>query len=270
MSGIYTPKGRAREYSPRALNVYRTCAHGCRYCYVPKMTRSTSESYFVPSPAPIEGLAADIEEQLSREDITEQVLLSFIGDPYSPSSDDNAVTRECLKVLLDHHVPVAILTKGGERSLGDIDLISQFDTRDIMIGATLTFDDIGLSRSWEPGAALPQERIDTLQTYHDMGVKTFASMEPVISTEQSLKLLPASVDAVDLYKLGKINHMSVPFENNWTDYIGKAVPYLRAEKKEIYVKNDLSTYAEIPLTADERDADAHTVGHRASAQRCII
>ena len=33
MSIIYEPKGKAREYSPLAVNLYRGCSHGCLYCY---------------------------------------------------------------------------------------------------------------------------------------------------------------------------------------------------------------------------------------------
>ena len=32
MGMIYEPRGRAREYSPLALNVYNKCDHFCRYC----------------------------------------------------------------------------------------------------------------------------------------------------------------------------------------------------------------------------------------------
>ena len=40
MSQIYEPRGRAREYSPLALNYFTGCDHGCQYCYVqPMMSR---------------------------------------------------------------------------------------------------------------------------------------------------------------------------------------------------------------------------------------
>lgn len=42
---IYEPKGRAREYSPLALNYYKGCTHGCRYCYVPNMIGRFNSSY---------------------------------------------------------------------------------------------------------------------------------------------------------------------------------------------------------------------------------
>ncbi len=33
LSVVYEPRGRAREYSPLALNLYRGCSSRCVYCY---------------------------------------------------------------------------------------------------------------------------------------------------------------------------------------------------------------------------------------------
>ena len=35
---IYEPRGRAGEYAPLAVNLYRGCGHGCIYCYAPEAT----------------------------------------------------------------------------------------------------------------------------------------------------------------------------------------------------------------------------------------
>ena len=45
MNVIYEPKGRAREYSELACNLYRGCTHGCRYCYAPATMRTTGEKW---------------------------------------------------------------------------------------------------------------------------------------------------------------------------------------------------------------------------------
>lgn len=45
MSTIYEPQGRAREYSPLALNFFRDCTHGCIYCYVPPMFKRFNAQY---------------------------------------------------------------------------------------------------------------------------------------------------------------------------------------------------------------------------------
>ena len=40
MDVVYKPRGRAREYSELACNLYRGCTHGCRYCYAPASMRT--------------------------------------------------------------------------------------------------------------------------------------------------------------------------------------------------------------------------------------
>ena len=50
MSVIYEPKGKAREYSPLALNLYLDCSHGCKYCYAPAIQRQGDGYYTVASP----------------------------------------------------------------------------------------------------------------------------------------------------------------------------------------------------------------------------
>ena len=42
---IYEPAGRAREYSLLALNLFKDCDHGYRYCYVPPMMRRFNKNY---------------------------------------------------------------------------------------------------------------------------------------------------------------------------------------------------------------------------------
>lgn len=261
MSVIYTPSGRAREYSPKALNLYLGCSHGCKYCYAPHAIQKSTEAYFC-TPSPRKTVIQDLARQLSKEQVKEQVLLSFVGDPYSASTDDNRITRDALELLLKNHVPVAILTKSGPGCLADIDLFHQFGHA-IMVGATLTFSDEALSHEWEPGAASPQERLDALSVLHKNGIKTFASFEPVIDPEQSLDIMRRSIemDCIDLYKVGKLNGMpSIEKGIDWTDFLTRALAMLRKAGKEIYVKDDLRNAApSVYLTPEETDADLHTV-----------
>ena len=261
MTPIYTPSGRAREYSPKALNLYLGCSHGCKYCYAPHAIQKSTDDYFC-TPSPRKTVVQDLARQLSKEKVEDQVLLSFVGDPYSASTDDNRVTRDALEILLKNHVPVAILTKSGPGCLADIDLFRQFG-RSIMVGATLTFADEALSHEWEPGAATPQQRLDALSILHRNGIKTFASFEPVIDPEQSLEIMRRSVemDCIDLYKVGKLNGMpSIEKGIDWTSFLSQALSILRGAGKEIYVKEDLRRAApSVFLTHEEMDADLHTV-----------
>jgi hypothetical protein len=72
--------------------------------------------------------------------------------------------------------------------------------------ATLTHDDPAVSLEWEPGAALPAERIEALRIAHTAGIKTWVSFEPVIDPESVCRLLDLPHGFVDFYKVGKLNY----------------------------------------------------------------
>lgn len=260
MSIIYEPAGKAREYSPFALNIYLSCTHGCKYCYAPRCRHQTSESYFT-IPEPRKDISAKLESELKRGNIPkQQVLLSFIGDVYCETLDNNTATRECLEILLKYKVPVAILTKGGERCLKDLDLFRKFGDH-IQIGTTLTFDNDQDSLEWESGAALPEERLQVLKILKENGIKTFASFEPVIFPEQSLNLMKKGLDFIDVYKVGKLNNYKGIDKNiNWTKFLDNTVKLLRSNEKSFYIKHDLRMAAPtIKLYGNEVLPDEHNV-----------
>lgn len=255
---IYEPSGKAREYSPLALNLYMGCTHRCKYCYVPRCCHKEESSYW-EKPSPRKAVY-ELEKELLKSKPVKQVLFSFIGDPYTESSDDNAVTRFALEKLLEYKVPVAILTKGGKRCLKDIDVFKKFGEH-IQIGGTLTFDNDKDSLEWESGAALPDERLETLKNLHDNGIRTFASFEPVIIPEQSLNLMKKSLDFIDVYKVGKLNNYRGLDKNiDWTDFLEKTLEILRGAGKQFYIKHDLRLAApSVRLYGNEVLADEHNV-----------
>lgn len=261
MSVIYEPRGKAREYSPLALNLYLTCDHGCKYCYAPHSIQRSANDFFKSGPARND-LISKLERQLSKEDIDRQVLLSFIGDPYGPNADGCATTTEAIKVLMRYKVPTAILTKGGSRALKDINLLIKHKGY-VTVGSSLTFSDPDKSIEWEPNAALPEDRLQMLTILHNNGIRTFASFEPVIDPEESLKAMQRSIDldCIDLYKIGKLNGMpSIEKTINWSDFLQRALDLVRPTGKEIYIKDDLAAAAPgIRLTEEERNADLHTI-----------
>lgn len=259
MGLIYTPRGRAREYSPKALNIYLSCTHGCEYCYAPSCRHQTREQYF-SKPYPRKNIADNLAKELDVDAPKEQVLLSFIGDVYCETHDDNEATGKCLELLCEHHVPVAILTKGGYRSLKHLDTILKFGEH-IQVGTTLTFDNDEDSMKWESGAASPEERLDTLRTFHELGVRTFASFEPVIDTEQSLNLMEMGLDCIDTYKIGKLNNYKGMDKGiDWAGFLSDALQITRTNGKSTYVKHDLAECgATVQLYGTETLADSHCV-----------
>ena len=200
---IYEPKGRAREYAKLAVNVYVGCEHGCVYCYAPSVMRRERNDFLQVGMRAGEFLSNLAKEAARYKDegVTDQVLLSFVCDPYQPFDAQIGMTRKVIEVLKGNGLHFTVLTKAGSRALRDLDLYENGDA----FGTTLTWLDEGLSLEWEPGAALPQDRIETISRFHEAGINTWVSLEPVLNPQVALKIIMDTFDIVDLYKIGKLN-----------------------------------------------------------------
>ena len=238
---IYEPKGRAREYSPLALNYMSGCSHNCDYCYVPNMLCRFNKSYNHSNCVSPKQNSIDIIEKSAKkyEKCNNQILLCFTGDPYCNESVD--FTYNVLNVLNKYRHKVAILTKGGNNILKHADLFKKFEDR-IKIGATLTFDNESDSLNYESGAASPNERISSLKKISELGVKTWASFEPVIIPEQSLNLIE-KIEFIDHVKIGKINnYKGIDKSIDWNLFLKDSVNLCRCMNIKFYIKKDLQLY----------------------------
>jgi len=254
MTLIYEPKGKAREYSPLALNVYNGCDFGCNYCYTKIIKRSPLANCFAKERT---SFLIKLEKELSKNIYTEQILLSFMCDPYCTTDIELCKTRGALKLLNANDCLVAVLTKSGKNCLRDIDIFKQFGKK-IKVGATLTFIDEIQSKKIEPNAAPPDDRIETLKQLHKKGIKTFVSIEPVIDPEQSLELMEKTLTFTDHYKIGKMNYYEKNFPMiDWAKFLKDAVKLMRKNKKKFYIKKDLAKFdIDKKLKCCEIDHDA--------------
>jgi DNA repair photolyase len=237
MALIYEPTGRAREYAALACNVYRGCDHACVYCYAPAATQRKRESFNHPEArnAFSVTLARDAERWQGAK---EPVLLSFTCDPYQVFDERAKVTRETIKTLHKFGFPVHVLTKGGSRALRDLSLFTPQDA----FATTLTLTSDEHSVKWEPGAALPSNRIATIQLFHEAGIPTWVSLEPVLNPASALDLIRRTHEFVDLYKVGTLNHHPLAKQIDWRKFAIDAVTLLKSLGKPYYIKNDLRAY----------------------------
>lgn len=248
MNTIYEPSGRAREYSPFALNIYSACDHECAYCYARRMWNKPVK----PRKGLIEALQSQLENGELKQ-INRQVLLSFLCDPYCNEELTCQYTRRVLEILLDADIPVAVLTKGGSRATRDFDIFTHF--KRFQLGVTLTFDNDNDSTEWEPGASSPSDRIEILKVAHRSGIRTFVSFEPVIDPEQSLRLMELAAPYTQHYKIGRWNHDHRAHVINWGNFCIESVEFCRKNKKTCYIKDDLAKFAPVGfLTDNERNA----------------
>ena len=254
MNVIYTPQGKAREYSPLALNIYNGCDHGCTYCYVPNTLKRTKQQHQIVTERKdfLNKLRSDCAKITNKQ----QVLLCFSGDPYCRFNETVQITNAVLRILLSYQFPVAILSKGGERILTDLGLFKLFG-QNIKIGQTLTFIDPEKSKKWEPGASLPEERIEVFRILKENNIKTWASIEPVIDPKQSIEIIKQTLPYCDEYQVGKLNHFpGIESQIKWGLFLKVTIDLLREHNKKIYIKDDLAKAAPgISLNSNETQMD---------------
>jgi len=245
---IYEPKKRAREYAARACNLYRGCDHHCVYCYAPGATQVSRETFGTPRLR-----AGDFIRKLDREAQSlgaeypgAQVHLCFTCDPYSHFDVQQAITRQAIQILHSADLTVSILTKGGSRALRDLDLFTPGDA----FGTTMTLLDDARSLTWEPNASLPMDRIAAIKAFHEAGIPTWVSLEPVIDPETALEIILITFPYVDLFKVGKMNHAgTIPpdlrfqVDNiDWRKFAQDAIELLVSLDKQYYIKDDLFAF----------------------------
>jgi DNA repair photolyase len=233
---IYEPKGKAGEYAQLAVNVYSGCSHRCVYCYSPAFTHTTPQKFNQPKPR------SDILEKITQDAVLLQkehevkpVLLCFTCDPYQPIDDYYQLSRQAIQVLHSYNLNVIILTKGGQRAERDFDLLTNEDR----FGVTLTNLDDKLSRQWEPGAALPGERISSLCRAHEKGIKTWVSLEPVLYPDAALEIIRITHGFVDEFKVGTLNYHHHSKSIDWHKFAIEVQQLLTESHCNYYLKEDL-------------------------------
>jgi len=251
---IYEPKGRAREYAALACNIYRGCDHGCIYCYAPDATRRTRQDFAASSIRL--GFLGKLEKEAAKYaavGTTERILLCFTCDPYQYLDLHEQHTRRTIEILHGHGLAIQVLTKGGGQALRDLDLFTPRDA----FGTTLTLLDNAESTKWEPRAALPGDRIRTIQRFHQAGIPTWVSLEPVLDPAIALEIIRRTHPFVDVFKVGKLNYHPLAQEIDWSNFADCSVRLLKSlgyhqnadpdslQPGQFYVKRDLARYLPI-------------------------
>ena len=237
---IYEPRGRAGEYAPLAVNLYRGCGHGCIYCYAPEATFIDRQEFIKATPR--QGIIEKLEKdapQAALDGHKGNVLLCFTCDPYQPINDIHGLTRQAIEILHKNGFNVTILTKGGKRAERDFDLLTPKDN----FAVTLTFLDEQKSLQWEPKAAIPEERIEALRKAHELGIKTWVSLEPVIEPAESIEIIRQTHTFVDLFKVGLLNYHPKGKEIDWRKFLQECIATLKQYGCQYYIKKDLRRYS---------------------------
>lgn len=204
---IKSPRGAAAEYAKHSFSAYKRCTNGCAYCYLNRGVLSKAlgtgtpelRSCFKNEDEVVRKFEKELKSKKEQLIADGGVFFSFITDPCLPETI--SLTRECALKAMACDIPVTILTKMArwvyDRSYL-LDLV-EFGARCglLCVGFTLTGHD-----EMEPNASPNTERISAMKLLHEKGIKTFASIEPIIDFNSSLKMIEKTIDFCDLYRIG--------------------------------------------------------------------
>ena len=158
-----------------SINPYEGCGFNCTYCYVhgSKYGENLAEKIVIKKDA-----ATILDKQLANRAKKDQYGLIAVGsatDAYMQVEEEIGLTKELLQVILKNRFPVFISTKS-TLITRDLELLKQIDEaailpvdlqstlkRGVIISFSFSTLDEKLAKLLEPGAPLPQQRLETLQ-----------------------------------------------------------------------------------------------------------
>ena len=296
---VYQPKGKAREYAPWAANIFVGCSNDCVYCYCKKgvlghgmgQARPQLKKPFQVDSDPVYGgtahsrmmdfivgcnkavIAYKRELERYRQKILADgrgIFFTFSSDPCLQKPVDTFETfMRCALYALGcdekgerfndlDPIPVTILTKRTEwtKGVGGYRLMKA-GGRNLCVGFTLTGRD-----DLEPNASPNMERVEAMRKCHEYGVRTFASIEPVIDLDDSLEMIKATLGFCDEYKIGlesgtKHNKKPITLDGivQFVDDVQKVVAE-KAPKAKIYWKDSITKKVDGLVKYSEQVVDA--------------
>lgn len=175
-----------------SMNPYQGCEHGCIYCYA----RSTHEYYGYSAGRDFEekvlykkSAPKLLEETFNKKSWKpDLIVLSGNTDCYQPAERKFEITRQLLQVCLKYRNPVGIITKNS-LILRDIDILTELNALNLLrVTLSITSLKEDIRRKMEPRTASVKQRLKTLQTLSNAGIKVNVNMAPIIPAINSYEV----------------------------------------------------------------------------------
>lgn len=190
-----------------AVNCYRGCGHGCRYCYARYIRRFSGHKEPWGEFVDVRINAREVLEKEVKRKPKGRVFISSVCDGWQPLEEKYRLSRACVQILLEAGFEVTILTKSAF-FLQDLDILEH---PRVSIGATLTTLDEDLRRLFEPGSSPTLQRIKALKAADKKGITVWVFLGPFLpeisDTEENLEALMKAIARLrlDHIYLDKLN-----------------------------------------------------------------
>ena len=215
------------EYGDYTMNHVQGCFHGCKYpCYAYLMAKrfgkcKTYEEWIEPKL--VENTLELLDKEIPKlKDKIKSVQLCFTTDPFMTNYPEvSEMTLKAIEKLNNANIPCNVLTKG----ILPIEL-SNFSKKN-EYGITLISLNEDYRMKTEPNASPYKNRIEALKNLHEVGCKTWISIEPYPTPniiEQNIFEILNAISFVDKIIFGRThyNKMISEYKNHKQFYNNEA------------------------------------------------
>ena len=171
-----------------AVNVGTKCGHGCKYCSTGAMLRMHQSfkecgedpfgfGYAIRDP----NIAAKVAKDAHHIRKRGMIQLCTVTDAWAPEAQEYQLGRKCLEaILVEPDWSVRILSKNASVK-NDLDLIQQCRDR-VLVGLSITgtLEKSDVIEILEPHASSIKDRMWTMRTAAQMGLRTYAMFCPLL------------------------------------------------------------------------------------------
>ncbi|KGR76340.1 SPL family radical SAM protein [Ureibacillus sinduriensis] len=218
-----------------SLNPYSGCAFACRYCYVREMPIQRFKEIPWGEWLDIKLNAAENVRNeilaLRRKNKAINIFMSSATDPYQPIERKAKIVRGILEEMIKNPPDFLQIQTRSPLITRDIELLAKLNEKcKVLVSMTVETDREDIKRLFAPHAPGIKLRIKALKELHDAGIRTQASISPV---------LPFTPDFPKVFE-GIVDHI-------WIDTltIGDGANGKRSERlgmPEIFEENGLAKW----------------------------
>ncbi|OLC52523.1 MAG: hypothetical protein AUH85_17065 [Chloroflexi bacterium 13_1_40CM_4_68_4] len=185
-----------------SLNPYRGCTAGCAYCYAreyhAKMQRDIGRGFDSQIEVKI-NFAEVLRAELSSGKRHGSIALGTATDPYQAAEGRYRLTRQSLEALIDHPMPLSIVTKSA-MIVRDADLLARLSERStVRVYFSIGSVDPDVARRAEPLAPAPAKRLEGLRRLRQAGVSAGVLIAPILpglsDSEESIEAVALAAAA---------------------------------------------------------------------------
>jgi len=235
------------EYGDYTANYVKGCSHGCVYpCYAFQMAKRFGnikdyEEWIKPKMVSNTLELLDKELPKLKKNIS-FIHLCFTTDPFMYKYDEICkLSLQVIKKINSYSIPVEILTKG----VYPKNLYLYSKNSNNIFGITLVSIRQEFSDLYEPNSSPIIDRLNSLKFCHNMGLKTWVSIEPYPTPNiinQDLDELLNEVSFVDYIVFGRWNYNKEiskykDYKNFYNECAKKVIKFCEKNQIKYHIKD---------------------------------